>query len=100
MAPLPLISPSDATPPALDAWTFGVALFRAWSQVRTDDSVCGGAPQVALECCEERPWCLVQCVGLTVEDPKGKRLEAVRKVRDEIQVRIVRLVAEHAWGRG
>jgi len=65
------------TIPALDAWTLGVDLFRAWSHVRTDDPVCGGAAHVALECGEERPWWPVPREDWRLEDPKGKPLEAV-----------------------
>jgi arsenate reductase len=34
-----------------------------------------------------------------LEDPKGKPPERVRAIRDEIRVRVERLVAQRGWGR-
>ncbi|MGC4080611.1 MAG: arsenate reductase ArsC [Vicinamibacterales bacterium] len=34
-----------------------------------------------------------------LEDPKGKPLEAVRAIRDEIRERVRRLVESHGWAR-
>jgi len=32
-----------------------------------------------------------------LEDPKGKGIDAVRRIRDEIRLRVDRLVAERGW---
>ena len=34
-----------------------------------------------------------------LEDPKGKPLERVREIRDEIKTRVAKLVADEGWGR-
>ena len=35
-----------------------------------------------------------------LEDPKGKPVERVREIRDEIRDRVAGLLAEHGWARG
>src|SRR5208337_1508047 len=85
------------TTPALDAWTFGVGLFRPGSQVRTDDSACGGTAHVAVECGEEHPWCLVWPEDRRLERPEG---QATRGRGQELGRRVMRLVIGRAWARG
>jgi len=35
-----------------------------------------------------------------LEDPKGKPMERVREIRDEVQARVAELVQREGWGRG
>jgi len=35
-----------------------------------------------------------------LEDPKGKPIERVREIRDEVRARVARLLAREGWGRG
>ena len=35
-----------------------------------------------------------------LEDPKGKPIERVREIRDDVRARVVALLAREGWGRG
>jgi arsenate reductase len=35
-----------------------------------------------------------------LEDPKGKPIEQVRRIRDEVRERVAGLIAREGWGRG
>ncbi|PYQ16553.1 MAG: low molecular weight phosphatase family protein [Acidobacteria bacterium] len=35
-----------------------------------------------------------------LDDPKGRGIDDVRRIREEIRRRVARLVAENGWGRG
>jgi arsenate reductase len=35
----------------------------------------------------------------SLEDPKGKPVERVREIRDEVKQRVEQLIASHGWGR-
>jgi arsenate reductase len=35
-----------------------------------------------------------------LEDPKGKPIERVREIRDEVRLRVARLIAERGWASG
>ena len=51
---------------------------------------CGEACPVAPKSVRRMDWPL--------EDPKGKSVERVREIRDEIRERVCELIAEGAWG--
>jgi arsenate reductase len=35
-----------------------------------------------------------------LEDPKGKPIERVREIRDDVRARVLELLREEGWGRG
>jgi arsenate reductase (thioredoxin) len=52
---------------------------------------CGDACPVAPPSVVRDDWQL--------EDPKGKPIERVREIRDDVRTRVERLVEHHGWGR-
>lgn len=51
---------------------------------------CGEACPVAPPSVQKRDWPL--------EDPKGKPVERVREIRDDVRARVAAFVAENGWG--
>jgi arsenate reductase len=67
----------------------------------SDDLARGAQMLVTMGCGEQCPV----VPGLRrddwpLEDPKGKPLERVREIRDEVRARVVALLAFEGWGRG
>ena len=73
------------------------AIFRAWSQVRTDDLACGGAVFVALGCGEGCPVVPRPARAPTARRPEG---QAIRGRVQDLGRRAARLVTERARSRG
>lgn len=78
----------------------GIDLSAAKPQLLTTDLAAGARHLVTMGCGEECPY----LPGLEVhdwplEDPKGKPIEAVRKIRDEIRERVTALLKSEGWER-
>jgi len=76
----------------------GIDLSRARPQRLTDELAREAQLLVTMGCGEECPY----VPGLRrddwpLEDPKGKSLERVREIRDEIRARVAALVAQEGW---
>jgi arsenate reductase len=78
----------------------GFDLVAATPRVLTNEIQRGTFFLVTLGCGERCPLVPgARRVGWPLEDPKGKPLERVREIRDEVRRRVELLVAEHGWGR-
>jgi arsenate reductase len=77
----------------------GMDLAHIQPQKLTDDLARGAHMLVTMGCGEECPV----VPGLTrqdwpLEDPKGKPIERVREIRDDVRARVTGLVRAHGWG--
>jgi SAM-dependent methyltransferase/protein-tyrosine-phosphatase len=76
----------------------GIDLSRLTPQLLTDELARGAQVLVTLGCGERCPVVLgVSRDDWPLEDPKGKPLERVREIRDELKQRVQRLIARHGW---
>lgn len=78
----------------------GIDLSAAQPQLLTAELATGARHLVTMGCGEECPY----LPGLRVhdwplEDPKGKPVETVRRVRDEIRGRVSAFLKSEGWGR-
>ncbi len=78
----------------------GIDLSQGQPQFLSDDLARSAALLVTMGCGEACP----HVPGLVrqdwpLEDPKGKPVERVREIRDEIRLRIVELLNERGWAR-
>ena len=78
----------------------GIDLSGARPQKLTAELAAGARYLVTMGCGDQCPF----VPGATVrdwplEDPKGKPMERVREIRDEIRQRVSELVASEGWGR-
>lgn len=76
----------------------GIDLSFAKPQRLTEELAKNAVLLVTMGCGEKCPF----IPGLEIQDwplpdPKGKSLEQVRKTRDEIKLKIIKLIAEKAW---
>jgi arsenate reductase len=79
----------------------GIDLAGRTPQKLTDDLARGASMLVTMGCGEQCPV----VPGLLredwpLEDPKGKPIERVREIRDEVRRRVAALLAREGWGRG
>jgi arsenate reductase len=79
----------------------GVDLSNRTPQKLTDELARGAQMLITMGCGEQCPF----VPGLRrddwpLEDPKGKPVERVREIRDEVRARVVALLAAEGWGRG
>ena len=67
----------------------------------TDDVVAGASHLVTMGCGEACPVVpsSVARADWPLEDPKGKPLERVRAIRDEVRDRVAAFVREHGWAK-
>ncbi|WP_437683473.1 arsenate reductase ArsC [Sorangium sp. So ce131] len=77
----------------------GIDLSAAEPRKLTGDLAAGAALLVTMGCGEACP----AVPGLRredwpLEDPKGKPIERVREIRDEVRARVAALVAREGWG--
>jgi arsenate reductase len=65
---------------------------------KIDNKMVQESDKIVVMGCSAQGFCLVPLLGKVVdwkiEDPKGKSIEEVRKIRDEIEKKIVELVKE------
>jgi arsenate reductase len=78
----------------------GVDLSKATPRLLTDDLARGAQLLVTMGCGEACP----HVPGLRrddwpLEDPKGKPVERVREIRDDIRGRVVELLEREGWAR-
>jgi arsenate reductase len=78
----------------------GFDLSTAAPQRLTDELARRGALLVTMGCGESCPVVPgLQRVDWPLEDPKGKPIERVREIRDEIRGRVADLVQRRGWSR-
>jgi arsenate reductase len=78
----------------------GIELAGAKPQLLTTELAAGARFLVTMGCGEECPYIPgAQVEDWPLEDPKGKPLERVREIRDEIQRRVAELVESRGWAR-
>lgn len=78
----------------------GIDLSGARPQKLTDELAASASWLITMGCGEACPY----VPGLKrddwpLEDPKGKPVERVRQIRDEVRTRVQRFVSEQGWGR-
>lgn len=72
----------------------GIDIGRQWSKIITDDMIRGSAKAVNMGCMDRSDCPLLflnNPLDWGVEDPKGRPIEEVRKIRDEIERRVKEL---------
>ena len=76
----------------------GVDLSRARPQLLTAELTAGAAHLVTMGCGEECPYLPgLQVQDWALEDPKGKPVERVREIRDDIRARVRAFVEAEGW---
>jgi len=78
----------------------GIDLTAARPQLLTTELAAGTRLLVTMGCGEECPHIAgAEVQDWPLEDPKGKPVERVREIRDEIQGRVTELVERRGWAR-
>jgi arsenate reductase len=78
----------------------GIDLSGARPQRLTAELAAGARYLVTMGCGESCPFVPGASVqDWPLEDPKGKPMERVREIRDEIRQRVMELVKSEGWGR-
>jgi arsenate reductase len=78
----------------------GHDLSGARPQTLTADLAAGAALLVTMGCGEECPYVPgLEVEDWPLEDPRGRDMEAVRAIRDQVRRRVAALVAARGWGR-
>jgi arsenate reductase len=93
--------PEKAVHPEVQAamQEMGIDLSAARPQRLTDDLARQASLLVTMGCGEECPFVPgLEREDWTLPDPKGRPLEEVRAIRDEIRARVVALVESRGWG--
>jgi arsenate reductase len=76
----------------------GIDLSRAEPQLLTEDLVRDAALLITMGCGDACPVVPgLERDDWPLEDPKGKSLERVREIREEIRTRVAELVATRGW---
>jgi arsenate reductase len=79
----------------------GIDLSAAKPQLLTDELVRGAGLLVTMGCGDACPYVPgLQRDDWPLEDPKGKPVERVREIRDDIRERVRAVLAQRGWGRG
>ncbi len=88
-------------PEVLDAMReVGIDLTSAVPQKLTAQLASGAKMLITMGCGEECPYVPgVERDDWALPDPKGRPVEEVRAIRDEIRRRVTELVASRSWGR-
>lgn len=78
----------------------GIDLSSARPQLLTAELAAGARHLVTMGCGEECPYLPgVKVEDWALPDPKGKPMEQVREIRDEIRGRVEAFIAAHEWGK-
>jgi arsenate reductase len=78
----------------------GIDLSAARPQLLTADLARGARMLITMGCGEECPFVPgVERADWALPDPKGKPVEEVRAIRDDIRARVGGLVASRGWGK-
>ena len=76
----------------------GIDLSKAKPQRLTTEIAAGARHLVTMGCGEECPYFPgMKIQDWPLEDPKGKSLDHVRRIRDEIRDRVTQLLHSHNW---
>jgi arsenate reductase (thioredoxin) len=79
----------------------GIDLSGARPKLLTSEMVADASHLITMGCgdaCPVAPPSVVRD-DWPLEDPKGKPVERVREIRDDVRARVEALVVEHGWGR-
>jgi arsenate reductase len=77
----------------------GIDLSDATPTLLTDDLARSAGLLVTMGCGETCPVIPgLEREGWPLDDPKGRPVEEVRRIRDDIQARVRELIARHGWG--
>jgi len=78
----------------------GIDLSSATPRLLTDDLAGGVSMLVTMGCGEECPYVPgVERADWALPDPKGRPLEEVRAIRDDIRRRVASLIEARGWSR-
>ncbi len=78
----------------------GMDLISAKPKMLTPELAAGARLLVTMGCGEECPYVAgAEVQDWALEDPKGKPLERVREIRDEVRRRVAALVESRGWAR-
>jgi arsenate reductase len=78
----------------------GVDVSAAKPQLLTTELAAGARMMVTMGCGEQCPVLPgLESLDWPLEDPKGKPVERVREIRDEIRSRVAELILVQGWGR-
>jgi arsenate reductase len=94
--------PADAIHPVVleTMREMGIDLSNAQPQRITDELARNASLLVTMGCGEQCPYVPgLQREDWTLDDPKGKPPELVRKIRDEIKAKVVHLLRDRGWER-
>lgn len=76
----------------------GIDLSQGQPQFLSDELAASSALLVTMGCGEACPHVPgLQRLDWPLEDPKGKPIERVREIRDEVKARVVELLEREAW---
>ena len=79
----------------------GIDLGRATPQKLTAELAAGSLYLVTMGCGDKCPYVPgAKVVDWPLEDPKGKPVERVREIRDEVRAKVEALLAAEGWARG
>lgn len=78
----------------------GIQLAHEQPKFLSDDLARSATLLITMGCGEACPWIPgLRRADWPLEDPKGKPMERVREIRDEVRERVASLVAAEGWGR-
>lgn len=78
----------------------GIDLSDAKPQLLTTELAAGGRLLVTMGCGEECPYIPgMEIQDWPLEDPKGKPVDRVREIRDEVRARVTALLQARGWAR-
>jgi arsenate reductase (thioredoxin) len=79
----------------------GIDLSGARPKLLTVEMVADASHLITMGCGDACPVAPASVVrdDWPLEDPKGKPIERVREIRDEVRARVEQLVTQHGWGR-
>lgn len=78
----------------------GIDLSGAKPQLLTTELAAGTRLLVTMGCGEECPYIPgVEVQDWPLDDPKGRPVEEVRRIREQIRERVAALLQDHGWGR-
>ena len=76
----------------------GIELSGARPQALTPELAAGASHLVTMGCGEACPYLPgTQVEDWPLEDPKGKPIEVVRRIRDTVREKVERFIDEHGW---
>ena len=76
----------------------GIDLSSAQPQKLTDELAAGASVLITMGCGEACPFVPgLERGDWPLEDPKGKPIERVREIREDVRTRVVSLLAERGW---